>query len=58
MKILFWNTKRNKKINKYIVSLVLDYDIDIFIMAEYHADILEFRRIAQKIPFKTFCLLH
>lgn len=52
MKILFWNTKRNKKINKYIVSLVLDYDIDIFIMAEYHADILELEGLLKKYHLK------
>ena len=32
---MFWNTNKNKAINKYIVSLVRDYDIDILIMAEY-----------------------
>lgn len=35
MKILFWNTNRNEKINIYVASLVLDNNIDVLIMAEY-----------------------
>ena len=34
MRILFWNTNRNK-INQYIADLVRDYNIDVLIMAEY-----------------------
>lgn len=38
MKILFWNTNRNTNINNYVASLVLDYDVDILVLAEYNAD--------------------
>lgn len=35
MKILFWNTHGNEKINEYVVSLVNDYDVDVLVLAEY-----------------------
>lgn len=38
MRILFWNTYRNKAINKYVFSLVQDYNIDILGLAEYRSD--------------------
>lgn len=38
MRILFWNTHRNRNINQYIVNLVRDYNIDILAIAEYSAD--------------------
>ena len=38
MKILFWNTNRNKDINKYIVDLVESYKVDVLVVAEYVAD--------------------
>ncbi len=52
MRIMFWNTHRNKAINEYIVSLVMDYDIDIFIMAEYNADEIELDRLLKKYYLK------
>ncbi|MCI9180803.1 MAG: endonuclease/exonuclease/phosphatase family protein [Lachnospiraceae bacterium] len=52
MRIMFWNTHRNKTINEYIVSLVMDYDIDIFIMAEYNADEIELDRLLKKYYLK------
>lgn len=41
MKILFWNTYRNNKINKYIVDLVDKYEIDVLLIAEYTGKIDE-----------------
>ena len=41
MRILFWNTHKNKDINPYIASLVLDNEIDILALSEYDADIDE-----------------
>ena len=38
MKILFWNTHRNTRINKYISSLVHVNKIDILVLAEYEAN--------------------
>lgn len=38
MNILFWNTKGNKKINPYLISLVKELNIDILVLAEYSAD--------------------
>lgn len=45
MKIMFWNTKKNSSINDYIVSLICEYDIDVFIMAEYAADAAELKSL-------------
>lgn len=38
MKLLFWNTNRNKAINKHIASIVSEFGINIIILAEYEAD--------------------
>lgn len=38
MRILFWNTNKNSNINKYVASVVQDYNIDVLAMAEYNAD--------------------
>lgn len=57
MRIMFWNTHRNKAINEYIVSLVMDYDIDIFILAEYDADEIELDKLLKKYYLKhSSCL--
>lgn len=37
MRILFWNTKGNCEINKYLSCIIEDYDIDIAVLAEYKA---------------------
>lgn len=38
MKVLFWNTNRNKNINVYLKSIIEENAIDIVILAEYRAD--------------------
>lgn len=48
MRILFWNTYRNPKINIYIVNLIQEYNIDILIMAEYYADEGELVKLLEK----------
>jgi len=48
MKILFWNTNSNSNINPYIASVVLDYNIDILVMAEYNANANELRTILRE----------
>ena len=48
MRILFWNTHRNTDINKYIVSLIRDYDIDVLAMAEYCADNEELKMLLEQ----------
>lgn len=48
MKLLFWNTYRNNKINQYLDSLVRDYNIDILITAEYSADENELNTFLEK----------
>lgn len=35
MNIGFWNTNNNKEIDKYIIDLIIEKNIDIFVMAEY-----------------------
>ena len=39
MKILFWNTYRNKNINNYVLNLVEKYDVDILLLAEYKGNL-------------------
>ena len=34
MRILFWNTNKNEKIEPYISTLIFEYDIDILVLAE------------------------
>lgn len=46
MKILFWNTNRNKDINGYVSSLISNNSIDILALAEYTADINELLRMS------------
>lgn len=48
MRLLFWNTNRNSNINQYILHLVLEYDIDVLITAEYRADKNELYRLFRK----------
>lgn len=38
MRILFWNTGRNKNINEYLLEMVEENDVDILIVAEYWSD--------------------
>lgn len=38
MKLLFWNTYGNKKINSYIEGVVDDSDADLLVLSEYQAD--------------------
>lgn len=45
MRILFWNTHKNKAINPYIASLVYDNNIDILALSEYDANIDELNRM-------------
>jgi len=45
---MFWNTYENDKINEYIINLILDYDIDIFVAAEYNADENELKTLFKK----------
>lgn len=39
MKILFWNTSKNPRINSYIQDIIIDNKIDIIVLAEYKANI-------------------
>ena len=39
MRLLFWNTHRNLKINDYIRSMVIEHEINIVVLSEYSADI-------------------
>lgn len=48
MRIMFWNTKGNKDINEYVVSLVKDYNIDILLMAEYYGNKVELEEMFRK----------
>lgn len=39
MRIIFWNTGKNARINPYIRDIIIDNKVDIAILAEYQADI-------------------
>lgn len=56
MRILFWNTNRNTNINKYIVRLVQEYNIDVLITAEYRADKAELHKLlSEQNQYLTEC---
>lgn len=38
LRICFWNTNRNVEINEYIVDIMYENNVDIFVLAEYEAD--------------------
>ena len=44
MRIGFWNTNKNEKINEYISDIIEEYSIDICILAEYEANIDELKQ--------------
>lgn len=48
MRILFWNTHGNNRINPFVVSIVQDYDVDIVLMAEYCADPCDLNNLLKK----------
>ncbi|MBP3595731.1 MAG: endonuclease/exonuclease/phosphatase [Lachnospiraceae bacterium] len=48
MKLLFWNTHKNKNINEYVSNLVAENEIDILILAEYSGNITELDSILAK----------
>lgn len=60
MKILFWNTHKNR-INDYLIDIIYEESIDIIILAEYTDDVsslierLKQRRIALKKYFNEGC---
>lgn len=39
MKVLFWNTQNNEKINSYLYDAVEETNCDILVLAEYHNNI-------------------
>lgn len=39
MRICFWNTNKNKEINPYIEEIMHENNVDVFVLAEYEADI-------------------
>ena len=44
MRICFWNTNKNRKINDYISDIIVENIVDIFVLAEYEASIEELKR--------------
>lgn len=44
VRIAFWNTNRNRKINEYIFDIMVEQAIDFLILAEYEADIEELKQ--------------
>lgn len=44
MRICFWNTNKNRKINDYIADIIVENIVDIFVLAEYEASIEELKR--------------
>ena len=39
MNISFWNTHKNKSINEFLISMIIEKNIDMMILAEYEDDI-------------------
>ena len=39
LRICFWNTNKNRKINDYISDIIVENIVDIFVLAEYEASI-------------------
>lgn len=39
MKVLFWNTHKNREINPILSELIIENDISIAVLAEYEAEI-------------------
>lgn len=54
MKILFWNTHRNDKINPYIMKLVEYNEIDVLVLAEYTGDISELNGLLDQSNKRLF----
>lgn len=52
MKILFWNTNKNNAINKYIIKLISEEDIDIIFLAEYVDKAEELLKTLRVYPFE------
>ena len=44
LRICFWNTNKNVKINNYISDIIVENIVDIFVLAEYEASIKELKR--------------
>lgn len=45
MKVLFWNTQKNKNINYVLCELIEENSVDFIFLAEYDADIEELKRL-------------
>lgn len=45
MRFLFWNTHKNQNINRILCSLIVEYNINIVILAEYESNSEELIRI-------------
>ncbi len=41
MNISFWNTYRNKEINEFLISLIIEKNLDILVLAEYNDNIYD-----------------
>lgn len=52
MRIMFWNTHKNTKINEYVANLIQDYKIDVFVIAEYAADKKELNMLLEERHLK------
>lgn len=44
LRICFWNTNKNEKINNYISDIIEENLVDIFVLAEYEANIEELKQ--------------
>lgn len=54
MNYLFWNTYRNKNINKYLVKIIKEYSCDLIALAEYEDNILDLLNELDKIGISMF----
>ena len=53
LRICFWNTNKNIEINKYIVDIMCENNVDIFVLAEYTADFEKLQLQLRNCKYET-----
>lgn len=53
LRICFWNTNKNIEINKYIVDIMCENNVDIFVLAEYIADLKKLQLQLRNCKYET-----
>lgn len=53
LRICFWNTNKNIEINRYIVDIICENNVDIFVLAEYIADLEKLQLQLRNCKYET-----